>query len=65
MTHEDEKDKARVALLNALKTARQDWAVTADLIAYRSKLVRARFVSLRSEGFTHAEAMQLCLKEPE
>lgn len=62
---DDQEEAKRVALAQILKTARDNWAFTVEIIGLKAKTARARFVALRREGFEMDEALRLCLKDIE
>lgn len=62
---DDQQEKQRVALAQFLKTTRENWAFTVEIIGLKARTARARFVALRREGFEIDEALRLCLKDVE
>lgn len=34
-----------------------------DIIAYKAKMARARYLALRAEGFDFTEALRLCVED--
>lgn len=62
---DDQQEKQRVALAQFLKTTKENWAFTVEIIGLECKTARARFLALRREGFDLDEALRLCLKKVE
>lgn len=57
---EDEQEKARVNVAALLRGMRENWPMQLDIIAFKAKTARARYLALRAEGFSFDEAMRLC-----
>lgn len=60
---EDEEEKARASIAQLLWHMRETWPLQLDIIGLKAKTCRARFVALRSEGFSIDEALKLCLED--
>lgn len=60
---EDEQEKARVNVAALLRNMRENWPMQLDIIAFKAKMARARYLALRAEGFTFEEALRLCTQE--
>lgn len=63
MTHsEQERARAKRAqeFSAALSDMLQNWPMQLELIAYQAKETRARYHAYVKEGFTEAQAIELC-----
>lgn len=61
MRTDDEQEKVRAGLAQLLRNLRETWPLQLDLIGFKAKTVRARFLALLAEGFSVDEALRLCV----
>lgn len=55
-----DSDKARVAQAQAIKQITENWVAHVEAIALTARLTRAKYLALVREGFTEAQAIELC-----
>ena len=53
-------DKKHVSLAQAIKGLTDNWAAQVEFARLRAKLMRVRYQALVAEGFTEAQALELC-----
>lgn len=63
MSIEDEQEKQRAGVAMLLKSMRETWPLQLDIIAFKAKTARARYLALRAEGFSFDEAIRLCVED--
>ena len=63
MDADDQQEKSRVLIAAHLRSMRANWPMQLDIIAFKSKMARARYLALRAEGFAFDEALRLCLED--
>lgn len=58
-------DQEKVNLARLIKEAQEEWPAYLSFIQYKAKVCWARYSSLKREGFSHSDALMLCLKDIE
>jgi hypothetical protein len=53
-------DKGRVALAQLVRDMRDNIAAHIEINQLQARITRAKYVALVKEGFTEAQALQLC-----
>jgi hypothetical protein len=53
-------DKARVALAQVVRDIRDNIAAHIEYNQLQARITRAKYIALVKEGFTEAQALQLC-----
>lgn len=62
MTHDDKQDRQRAHLAQQIVELQELLPMRIDLERHGAKVTRAKFVALVAEGFTEAQAIELCKK---
>lgn len=57
-----EQQKAGAAQLAAIKQLKENWPATLELIVLQAMSCRARYDEALLQGFTEAQALELCVK---
>jgi hypothetical protein len=57
-----EQQKAGAALFAALKNIKDNWPATLELIALQAMSLKAKYDEALTQGFTEAQALELCTK---
>ena len=55
-----DEDKARVERAQLNKSVTEDWAAHLESIILHARMTRAKYVALVREGFSEAQAIELC-----
>jgi len=55
-----DEDKGRVALAQLVKDMRDNIAAHIEINQLQARITRAKYIALVKEGFTEAQALQLC-----
>ncbi|MGQ3051082.1 MAG: hypothetical protein ACT6S0_04795 [Roseateles sp.] len=63
MAPDDQQEKSRVLVAAHLRAMRENWPMQLDILAFKAKMARARYLALRQEGFAFDEALRLCLED--
>jgi hypothetical protein len=53
-------EKERAARVHAIRAIKAGWADHLEFLAIEAQMIRAKYLSLIKEGFTEAQALQLC-----
>jgi hypothetical protein len=52
-----------VEIARSLKTFQAEWPYHLEIIAFKARMARARYLALRKEGFDVREALDLCISD--
>jgi hypothetical protein len=55
-----DEDKTKVTRAQLMLKITEDWAAELEWLALSAKISRAKFLALVKEGFTEAQAIELC-----
>lgn len=53
-------DKEQLSIARSVKTLRENMPALIELAGINARLTRAKFVALQAQGFTDAQALELC-----
>jgi hypothetical protein len=53
-------DKEQVSIAQSVRTMRENMPALLELAEIQARLARAKFVALSKQGFTDAQALELC-----
>jgi hypothetical protein len=56
-------EKELVEIARSLKTFQAEWPYHLEIIAFKARMARARYLALRKEGFDVREALDLCISD--